>query len=177
MTVAAYHATIEGERFRDVMAALAAGVAVVTTLDDTGEPRGLTTTAVTSVSLDPPLVLVCVGRDSRTLPALRSSGRFAVNFVGAPSVALAALFASKDEAKFERAHWRPGRHGSPILEEDAVAWLECRVVSEIEAGDHAVLIAHVEHGESPSDELPLMYFQRRYGTWASHDAADERSPR
>ena len=176
MTVAPYPRSIEAEQFRRVMSGLAAGVAVVTTTDEHGEPRGLTTTAVTGVSLDPPLVLVCVGWDSRTLPAIRHSRRFAVNFVGASSVGLAALFASKADDKFERAHWRAGHGGAPILEHDAVAWLECRLLTEVEAGDHAVLIAHVEHGDAAGDRLPLTYFQRSYGTWAPHNAPDEESP-
>jgi flavin reductase (DIM6/NTAB) family NADH-FMN oxidoreductase RutF len=177
MTVAPYAGSIEAERFRQVMSALAAGVSVVTTLDSDGQPRGLTTTAVTSVSLEPPLVLVCVGWDSRTLPAIKASGRFAVNFISAAATGLAVAFASKAEDKFERARWRHGRHGSPILADDAVAWIECRVESEIEAGDHVVLIAHVEHGDLELEEPPLTYFQRRFGTWASHDHVEERSTR
>lgn len=174
MTIAPHPGSIEVDRFRSVMSALAAGVGVVTAFDADGVPRGLTTTAITSVSLEPPLVLVCVGWESRTLPAIKSSGRFAVNFVAAAAAHIAALFASKAEDKFEQARWRPGRHGSPILEDDAVAWIECRVESEIEAGDHVVFIGHVEYGDSAPHELPLTYFQRRYGTWTAHEPSSRR---
>jgi flavin reductase ActVB len=172
MTTVHAPASIAETHFRRVMASLAAGVAVVTTVDAEGAPRGLTTTALTSVSLDPPLVLVCVGLESRTLPALRTSGRFAVNLVHASAVELAARFASKDEDKFAGSAWRPGVHGSPLLHEDVVAWLECRVVREIEAGDHVVLLGHVEHGDAADDELrPLTYYQRRFGTWAPDEGS------
>jgi flavin reductase (DIM6/NTAB) family NADH-FMN oxidoreductase RutF len=174
MTVVPLATSIEEASFRRVMSALASGVAVVTTIDAEGEPRGLTTTAVTSVSLDPPLVLVCVGFDSRTLPAIRHTRRFAVNLVHAEASELALRFASKDEDKFSISDWRPGLHGSPLFHDDAVAWIECRVEREIEAGDHVVFIAHVEHGHATDDELrPLTYFQRQFGTWAP----DERSSR
>jgi flavin reductase (NADH) len=172
MTAVAAAASIEETRFRRVMASLAAGVAVVTTIDLDGVPRGLTTTALTSVSLEPPLVLVCVGLESRTLPALRSSGRFAINLVHAAASELAARFASKAEDKFAESTWRPGVHGSPLLHEDVVAWLECRVEREIEAGDHVVFLAHVEHGDTHDTELrPLTYYQRRFGTWAPDEGS------
>ena len=174
MTVVSASASIEQESFRRVLAAFAAGVAVVTTIDADGEPRGLTTTALTSVSLNPPLVLVCVGVESRTLPAIRHSGRFAVNLVDASAIELATRFASKDEDKFSDAAWRGGVYGSPVLHDDAVAWLECRLEREIEAGDHVVLIGHVEHGDATDDvRSPLTYYQRRFGTWASHEESEQ----
>jgi flavin reductase (DIM6/NTAB) family NADH-FMN oxidoreductase RutF len=170
-------ASIETDAFRRVMAELAAGVAVVTTLGADGEPRGLTTTALTSVSLDPPLVLVCIGSESRTLPAIRASGHFVVNLVHAAASELAARFASKAEDKFAGSSWRPGLRGSPVLHDDVHAWLECRVEREIEAGDHVVLLGHVEHGDASEGELePLTYYRRRFGTWAP-DSATERSAR
>ncbi len=172
MTIAPAPTSIDAAEFRRVMSTLAAGVAVVTTIDADGEPRGLTTTALTSVSLDPPLVLVCVGLESRTLPALRHSRRFAVNLVHASALEIAARFASKEEDKFSASAWRPGLYGSPLLHEDVVAWLECRVEREIEAGDHIVFIAHVEHGNAQADELrPLTYYQRRFGTWAPDEGS------
>ncbi len=172
MTAVATSPSIEAAHFRRVMASLAAGVAIVTTVDPDGEPRGLTTTALTSVSLDPPLVLVCVGLESRTLPALRASGRFAINLVHASAGDLAARFASKDEDKFAGSVWRSGVHGSPLLHEHVVAWLECRVEREIEAGDHVVFLGHVEHGDAQDDELrPLTYYQRRFGTWAPDEGS------
>jgi flavin reductase (DIM6/NTAB) family NADH-FMN oxidoreductase RutF len=167
MTVVPRPRSIEAAQFRRVMASHAAGVAIVTTIDFDGEPRGLTTTALTSVSLDPPLVLVCVGLESRTLPALRSSQRFAINLVHSSAADLATRFASKEEDKFTGWAWRPGTYGSPLLHDDVVAWLECSVDREIEAGDHVVFLAHVEQGDAHESELrPLTYYQRQFGTWA-----------
>jgi flavin reductase (DIM6/NTAB) family NADH-FMN oxidoreductase RutF len=177
MTVMSVATSIEADAFRRVMAELAAGVAVVTTLDVDGEPRGLTTTALTSVSLEPPLVLVCIGSESRTLPALRASGHFVVNLVHSAAIKLAARFASKVEDKFAGSSWQPGLRGSPVLHEDVHAWLECRVEREIEAGDHVVLLGHVEHGDVFDDRLePLTYYRRRFGTWAP-ESPTERSER
>jgi flavin reductase (DIM6/NTAB) family NADH-FMN oxidoreductase RutF len=158
---------------REIMAGLAAGVSVVTSVGSDGEPRGLTTTAVTSVSAEPPLLLVCVSRESRTLPAIRHSGRFAVNVVHAEARETALCFASKLEDKFSGRAWRFGRLGTPLLHEDVLAWAECRVEQDIEAGDHVVFIGSIEHGAAHEDERPpLTYFRRRFGTWAS-PAADE----
>jgi len=168
MTSVTLDVALEGEPFRQIMAALAAGVAVVTSVDAAGIPRGLTTTAVTSVSLEPPLLLVCVGRESRTLPAIRHSRRFAVNFIDAAHAPVARHFASKLEDKFADTVWRPGTHGCPVLHEHSIAWAECMTEREVEAGDHVVVIGRIEHGGSADHErMPLTYLRRRYGAWAA----------
>lgn len=157
--------------FRQVLAGLAAGVSVVTTVDEQGLPRGLTTTAVTSVSSDPPLLLVCVGYASRTLPALRTSGRFAVNVIHASAGEVAERFASKAEDKFAGIAWRPGRYGCPLLHGAALAWAECRVDREVDAGDHVVLIGLIEDGGAADGEhAPLTYYRRRFGTWTATES-------
>jgi flavin reductase (DIM6/NTAB) family NADH-FMN oxidoreductase RutF len=174
MTVAPIRHTSDVESFREVMAALAAGVAVVTTVDADGKPRGMTTTAVTSVSLEPPLLLVCAAHESRTLAAIRHSGRFAVNLIEAAACHVAVHFASKAPQKFGDSGWRTGRHGSPVLHEHVLAWAECRVEREIEAGDHVVLIGRVEHAAAVDDErAPLTYFRRRFGTWAQAEHTEQ----
>ena len=94
--------------FFQIMSAFPTGVAIVTTLEPDGTPRGLTTNAVTSVSADPPILLVCVDRDSRTLPALRQSRRFVVNFMRDDHAEICELFASKAEDKFASVAWTPG---------------------------------------------------------------------
>lgn len=174
MTVTPAPSRIDAADFRRVMAELAAGVAVVTTIDEDGEPRGLTTTALTSASLDPPLVLVCIGFESRSLSAIRSSGHFAVNLVHAEASAVAAKFASKAVDKFSGTSWRAARNGSPVLHDSAVAWLECRVEREIEIGDHAVFVGLVEHCDVQQESRsPLTYYQRRFGTWAPDEGRTE----
>lgn len=156
---------VDDSIFVQVMAAFAAGVAVITAIDEQGEPRGLTTTSVTSVSREPPLLLVCVDRASRTLPAIRHSNGFAVNLIAEPHAGVALLFSSKSEDKFAELTWRPGRNGSPVLHEHSHAWADCRTDREIEAGDHIVFIGTVTHG-GVFDEVgqrPLTYFRRNFG--------------
>jgi flavin reductase (DIM6/NTAB) family NADH-FMN oxidoreductase RutF len=172
VTVTRLQPSIDADAFRQVLATLAGGVAVVTTFDGDGIPRGLTTTAVASVSVDPPLVVVSIANESRTLPAIRASGRFAVNLVGEAAAELALRFASKEEDKFAGVSWRPGMHGAPVFHDDALGFLECRVEREVEAGDHLLLIGHVEHGEAYEDERhPLTYYRRRFGTWTERSSA------
>jgi flavin reductase (NADH) len=157
---------VDRDTFVEIMASYPAGVAIVTAREADGTPRGLTTTAVSSVSADPPLLLVCVDLTSRTLPALRAGGRFVVNFLREGRGELARLFASKRDDKFEQVAWRPTASGLPVLAEDALAWAECVTVHELEPGDHVVLLGQVEEGAGAADEdAPLMYYRRSWGVW------------
>jgi flavin reductase ActVB len=165
---------IDRQAFFDVMASFPSGVAIVTTRDAHGVPRGLTTTAVCSVSADPPTVLVCVDLASRTLAALRTRKEFVVNFVGEGRSELCLLFASKEEDKFAHVAWRTTDGGLPLLHEDVLAWAECTTVHELEVGDHVVLVAEVsDGGVQPELEPPLMYYRRSWGVWSPvHDETE-----
>jgi flavin reductase ActVB len=162
---------IDRQAYFDVMASFPSGVAIVTTLDADGVPRGLTTTAVCSVSAHPPTMLVCVDLASRTLAALRTRQGFVVNFVGEGRSELCLLFASKEEDKFARVEWRTTDGGLPLLHADVLAWAECTTVRELEVGDHVVLVAEVaDGGVQPELEPPLMYYRRSWGVWSPvHD--------
>jgi flavin reductase (DIM6/NTAB) family NADH-FMN oxidoreductase RutF len=151
--------SFDQRRFRDVVGAFPTGVTVVTAPG----PAGLTTNAFSSVSLDPPLVLVCFDNASRTLPAVRESGRYAVNVLRAGQEELAAVFASKAiaEDKFA-AVTHTVAHGVPVLD-DALAWMACEVVELVEAGDHTIGIGRVDALEVFEGE-PLVFFRGRYGT-------------
>ncbi len=154
---------IAREEFVRIMSAFPTGVAVVTTVNGEGTPRGLTTNAFTSVSAKPPILLVCVDLTSRTLPALRETRRFAVNFMGDDGEETCRLFASKADDKFERAAWRPGIGGVPILHQEAVAYAECTVRDDLVVGDHAVITGLVEAGSPPATESrPIVYFRRAF---------------
>lgn len=147
------------------MSAFPTGVAIVTTLDDEGRPRGLTTNAICSVSADPPLLLVCVAQTSRTLAALRHARRFVVNFMSEGSAELCSLFASKAEDKFEHVGWEPGLGGVPVLTDDALAVAQCLTEQELEVGDHLILIGVVEAGTPPDpDTAPILYYRSSYGS-------------
>ncbi len=157
---------VDRDTFGEIMASYPAGVAIVTTLEADGTPRGLTTTAVSSVSAEPPLLLVCVDLMSRTLPALRA-GRFAVNFLREGRSELARLFATKRDDKFKGVAWHRSANGMPVLDEDALAWADCVTVHEFAAGDHFVLLGRIEAGESSAvgEDAPLMYYRRSWGVW------------
>jgi flavin reductase (DIM6/NTAB) family NADH-FMN oxidoreductase RutF len=135
-------------------------VAIVTCQGADG-PAGLTTNAITSLSLDPLLLLVCFDNSSRTLPVVREARRFAVNVLRAGQEELAAAFASKRLAgqKFE-AVTHTVAHGVPVLD-DALAWVACDLVELLEGGDHTIGIGAVIDGEA-SDGEPLVFFRGRY---------------
>jgi len=145
------------------MAGLASGVCVVTTAAD-GVPAGLTTTAVMSVSLDPPLVAVGVGRSSRTLGPLRVARRFAVHVLPHDREEVATVFASKAPDKFAGLTVRPGAGDVPVLADDARHVLECETWAEVEAGDHVLLVGRVVrvHAAEADDRRALVHFDRRF---------------
>jgi flavin reductase (DIM6/NTAB) family NADH-FMN oxidoreductase RutF len=156
--------SVETESFREVMGRLAGGVIVVTARDAEGDPRGFTATAVCSVSLDPPLVLVCVGRDALTLKAIRASGRYALNFLRSGDAPNSDRFAGSEGPKFEGIEWATASGGSPLLQ-GILAWVECEVEREVEAGDHTIFIGRVTEGRvEPPDGAPLVHFGGRYHT-------------
>jgi flavin reductase (DIM6/NTAB) family NADH-FMN oxidoreductase RutF len=149
-------------RFRDIVGSFPTGVTVVTARGSSG-PAGLTTNAFTSLSLDPPLVLVCFDNGSRTLPVVREAGKFAVNVLRRGQEDLAAVFASKrvQAEKFaEVAHAE--REGVPVLD-DALAWLVCSVHELLPGGDHTVGIGAVETLEAFDGE-PLLFWRGEYRT-------------
>ena len=120
--------------FFAIMGAFPTGVCIVTTIDASQQPRGLTSNALCSVSAEPPLLLVCVDKNSNTLPGLRHSQKFVVNYLSAGRGDLANLFASKEPDKFARISWRPARNGMPWLQADSIAYAECTITQEITGG-------------------------------------------
>lgn len=149
---------MDSRRFRDVAGHFVSGVTIVTCRDSSGELFGLTASSFTSVSLDPLLVLVCVDRESVTLPRLLESGAFAVNILPAGMGELARRFAGRDrEGRFAGLPWAPAATGSPVLE-GALAWLDCRLWSSVEAGDHLILLGKVEAVDARDGE-PLVWFR------------------
>jgi len=154
--------TIERQAFFEVMASFPSGVAVVTTLDEDDVPRGLTTTAVCSVSAHPPTILVCVDLASRTLAALRHRERFVVNFLGEGRSELGLLFASKAEDKFAGLGWTPASSGSPKLD-GVLAWIDCDIDAVHDAGDHEICVGRVRELTVEREMGPLLFFRGGYG--------------
>ncbi len=151
--------------FRRSMGHWTTGVAVVGTRR--GErPWGLTANAFASVSLDPPLVLVCVDLGADTHDPLRDTGLFAVSILAADQERLARRFAASEvEDKFEGVAWRTETTGAPVLE-DAVAWLDCRLWAQYPAGDHTIFVGQVLAGDA-AERPPLLYFRGGYGQHGS----------
>ncbi|MBV9101354.1 MAG: flavin reductase family protein [Candidatus Dormibacteraeota bacterium] len=157
---------VEGDLFRQVLGSFPAGVTVVTAVDADDSPKGLTSTAVTSVSASPPLLLVCVDRTSNTLPAIEHSQAFVVNFLAAGEEWLALRFASKAPDKFSGLSWTRSEvaAGAPVLSDHVVAHAECVVTERIEAGDHIIFIGQIEHGVV-REGVPLMFFRHEFAPW------------
>lgn len=158
------------EEFRDAMRCMPSAVSVVTAVDEQGLPRGLTCSAVCSLSMAPPSMLVCVNRGNRSLDAIRHSGGFVVNLLRAGRVETSEIFASADPAKFVGAHWRASPSGLPLLVTDALAYVDCALQAEIAVGSHAILIGLArEAGTGFEDEGPLVYWRRSYGRWIAQE--------
>jgi flavin reductase (DIM6/NTAB) family NADH-FMN oxidoreductase RutF len=157
---------MDSDLFREIMSGFPAGVTVVTAYDAEGHPQGLTVNAFCSVSVSPPLVLVCVDKRSNTLPAIQDSRAFTVNFLSSENQELAMLFASKREDKFVGVPFdRPRSVGGPILREHYMAYVACSTWQEVDAGDHLVFIGRVQDGEVNEERYPLVYGARRFAGW------------
>ena len=155
---------IDPDLFRRVLGSFASGVTVITTCNHAGQPKGMTVSAFSSVSLDPPLILVCIDRKAECHPDLQSDRRFAVNILGEAQREMSRRFAAKDVDRFAGVHVRRGALGLPLLE-DALGSLECRVVGEHPAGDHTIFVGEVE-AASVRPEAPLVHFRGRYGAFS-----------
>ncbi|RKF12573.1 flavin reductase [Roseovarius spongiae] len=145
---------------RDAFGAFATGVTVVTTLAQDGRPVGFTANSFTSVSLDPPLLLICIGKTSSNLATFRTAESFAVNILADGQDAIAGRFAAPLDDRFKDTAWTSGRQGAPLLP-DVAAWFDCRVHEVIDAGDHVVLIGRIDAFER-STRTPMIYLQGQY---------------
>ena len=155
---------LDADRFREVMGCLAAGVTVVTTVDRQGEPRGLTATAVSSVSLAPPLVLVCIDHAADCYAAFREARAFAVNLLREDQEHVSRHFARKGSGKFVGIAHHPGVTGVPILS-GVLAHVECLLTARHPGGDHTIFVGEaVESGMALSSGhgSPLIHLRGRY---------------
>jgi flavin reductase (DIM6/NTAB) family NADH-FMN oxidoreductase RutF len=146
--------------FRRLLGHFATGVTVVTTCDADTRPTGLTVSAFASLSLEPPLVLICVDHKSQTYPALRERGHFVVNVLTAGQEEVSRRFASTRLDKFDGIPYRLSGLGLPLLE-TALAHIECVTVSTHVEGDHTIFVGRVERATVAAGE-PLLYFRGQY---------------
>lgn len=138
------------------------GVTIVTTIDQETGPAGLAANSFTSVSLEPPLVLVSIDRGANSYRAMESSGRYAVHILGAHQEDLCRRFARSELSGAEKlagVSWRPGLGGVPLLD-DYLVRFECRVVEAISGGDHVVYLGEVERLDFEEADRPALGFFR-----------------
>jgi flavin reductase (DIM6/NTAB) family NADH-FMN oxidoreductase RutF len=154
-------AVSEARRLRDAFGRFATGVAIVTTRAPSGQPVGFTLNGLTSVSLDPPLLLVTVGLGAGCLPSLESSGCFAVNVLRASQKPLADRFTQRGIDRFEQVPFEFGETGAPILK-GCIANFECVTEKTVDAGDHRIFIARIEKLACDVSGDPLMFFAGKY---------------
>lgn len=153
---------IDPRSFRTALSQFAAGVTVVTTIGRDGKPYGLTATAFTSVSLDPPLVLVCVDKGAESFPHLLAGSAFAVSVLSSEQEEISNQFARSGTDKFEGIATRTAVTGSPLIL-GALVHIDCRTSQRVEAGDHVIFIGTVESAEVFRG-TPLLYYGGAYRT-------------
>lgn len=151
---------VSQDEFRRALSCFASGVNVVTTIDAAGELHGLTVSAFCSVSLAPPLVLICIEKTTASHFAFRESGAFVVNILNEAQANLSEHFATPFLDKFSTVPYHRGLQGIPVLQ-NSLANLECRIKHDFDGGDHSIFVGEVEHA-SVQDGLPLIYFQGGY---------------
>ena len=142
------------------MGHFATGVTVITTTDKAGAPYGLTANAFTSVSLEPPLVLVCIDKNVQCYPHFSESKLFAVNVLNDEQEDLSRRFATKGIEKFNGIPWRRGEAGLALLE-GAIGHIECKVVHAYDGGDHTIYVGEII-AASASGDRPLIFFKGKY---------------
>lgn len=166
--------SIDVQSFKNALAHWASGVTVVTTrVDD--KPVGITASSLTSVSLDPPQILICVSRKLYTHQAIEQSGFFAVNILGADHLEWGMRFAGmipELNDRFAGVETYTAVTGAPILA-DVLGWLDCRVRHAYDGGDHTIFIGEVVAAGATEERSPLLYFNR---TWRKMDAEPLRLP-
>ncbi|MCZ6784576.1 MAG: flavin reductase family protein [Proteobacteria bacterium] len=153
--------TVDAEQFKAGLARWASGVTIVTARAG-DRVHGMTVSAFSSVSLDPPLVLVCADKTSNTLPVIEDAGCFAANVLARGQEELSNRFASEEDEwrRFEGLEVESGATGAPLIV-DALANIDCKVVASHDAGDHVIYVGQVEQIVT-RDREPLLFYQGRY---------------
>lgn len=158
---------VEPGQLRAVLSHFASGVVVITGRDQDGQPVGMTAQSFTSLSLDPPLILVCPSRTSTTWPRI-SGRRFAVNVLAAGQHTVSAVFAKSGTDKFADVEWQPGPNHLPLIS-GALAQLECDLESVHPGGDHYIAVGRVlSLAAVDTESAPLIFFRSRYWVNGPH---------
>jgi flavin reductase (DIM6/NTAB) family NADH-FMN oxidoreductase RutF len=156
--------TLDADDFRAALGQLASGVSVVS-MCVAGTDHGFTATSVTSLSLSPMLVLVCVAHGQRCHDLLQEAGHFAISMLDSAQTELGVRFATGlAEQRFVGLALHRAHTGAPILA-DSLAWLDCSICEIYPGGDHSIVIGEVHSASARENGLPLVYFRRRWGTF------------
>jgi 3-hydroxy-9,10-secoandrosta-1,3,5(10)-triene-9,17-dione monooxygenase reductase component len=154
--------SIDSMTYRDVFGRLPTGVTVITAYGEQG-PVGMAANSVTSVSLDPALVLFCPAKSSNTWPAIEAAGRFCINIMASHHELVCRNFAAKDTDRYAGIVWKQRPSGPAVV--DALASVDCEVHDIVDAGDHWIVIASVLELDVTDNAAPLVFFSGRYGTF------------
>ena len=151
--------------FRNAMGNFCTGVVIVT--GRLGEqPHGFAAQSFVSLSLEPPLVAVCPGRNSSSWPKIRESGHYCINILGADQKSVCDTMAQSGGDKFSSLQWQPGETGAPILA-GVLGYVECEITDEHDAGDHTIAVGAVQAFEIREVNTgPLLFFRGAYGDFA-----------
>jgi 3-hydroxy-9,10-secoandrosta-1,3,5(10)-triene-9,17-dione monooxygenase reductase component len=152
---------VDATTFRHALARFPSGVTVVTVRDDAGRDYGMTVSAFASLSLKPPLVLVCIGDDATIAGAVAAAGQFAVSVLSENQDALATRFAEKDADRFAGTKFSRGTSGLALID-GAAAHLECNIVARHRGGDHTIVVGEVVTAGAAEDGRPLIYQRGDY---------------
>ncbi|MFQ5866230.1 MAG: flavin reductase family protein [bacterium] len=154
---------VSPEMFRQVMGRFATGVAIITVKTKEGV-HGLTVNAFTSVSLEPPLVLICIQKNGISHACIVKADSFVVNLLSEEQIDLANRFADSElssHERFKNVSYRNSAQGVPILDGN-LGHLECRIVNQFEGGDHTIFLGQVEKAEVAEEKSPLLFYNSRY---------------
>jgi len=153
-------APVSPEAFRHACGRFATGVAIAAVMDESGVPHGLTVSSFASVSLEPPLILICLGHAVTNIEDFRRSRYFSLSFLREEQVHLSNHFARKGYDRFTGVAWCPGDTGAPLIQ-DALGTLECTLYQRFTSGDHDIFVGEVVRAKA-MDGSPLIHFSGRY---------------
>ena len=158
---------IDSRAFRHALGHFCTGVTVVAAMVD-GEPIGFACQSFAALSLDPPLVLFCPGKTSRTWPLIEQAGSFCVNVLSHEQRDVSMVFGRSGEDKFAAVSWSPAPSGAPVLD-GVLAWIDCAIEQVVDGGDHHIVIGRVTTLGSPVPGRPLLFYR---GSYAATEAAE-----
>ena len=156
-----YRSGHDPRTLRDALGCFATGVTVVTCLSGDGEPAGLTVNSFTSVSLDPPLLLVCIAKNAASAAPLTNAPNFAINVLQTGQQPASIRFSTRDHDRFGTTPWSTGEAGAPILK-DSLGVFECERFAVYDGGDHHILVGRVIKASFDAGLDPLLYFRGSY---------------